>query len=111
MFNSLAPGLLGLHKLPKRAYLLTHLRSVFTLIVLVFLLILPDSRQVSVTAQNRTDNRAPFISCAAITSMDINDCLALVALYNSTDGLNWNTNIGWLITDTPCSWFGVVCSG
>jgi Leucine-rich repeat (LRR) protein len=36
---------------------------------------------------------------------------ALVALYKSTDGDNWSNNTGWLKTNTPCSWYGVRCSG
>ena len=35
---------------------------------------------------------------------------ALVALYNSTDGDNWTSNRGWLLSADPCSWFGVMCS-
>ena len=35
---------------------------------------------------------------------------ALVALYNSTDGLNWANSTNWLVGD-PCvnAWYGVVC--
>lgn len=35
---------------------------------------------------------------------------ALVALYNSTDGDNWNDNTNWLVGD-PCdnNWYGVSC--
>ena len=35
---------------------------------------------------------------------------ALVALYDSTDGDNWNKNIGWLRSADPCSWREVTCS-
>jgi hypothetical protein len=36
---------------------------------------------------------------------------ALVALYNSTDGVNWTDNTGWLgEIGTECIWFGVTCS-
>jgi len=34
------------------------------------------------------------------------DSLALVALYNATDGPNWNDNSGWL-TDEVANWYGV----
>ena len=34
------------------------------------------------------------------------DSLALVALYNSTDGINWTDNTGWL-TGPVSSWFGI----
>ena len=35
---------------------------------------------------------------------------ALVALYDSTDGENWNNNAGWLLSADPCSWKEVTCS-
>ena len=32
---------------------------------------------------------------------------ALVALYNSTDGVNWTDNTGWMgAAGSECSWFG-----
>jgi|GEM_PF-1971026 len=35
---------------------------------------------------------------------------ALIALYNATDGANWNNNTEWLgAVGTECSWFGVSC--
>jgi len=37
---------------------------------------------------------------------------ALIALYNSTDGVNWKNNSGWLgAAGTECGWYRVVCSG
>ncbi|MDM8565189.1 leucine-rich repeat domain-containing protein [Candidatus Halobeggiatoa sp. HSG11] len=50
--------------------------------------------------------------CTAITGIPQVECEALVALYNNTDGPNWDdssTN-DWNVTDTPCSWKGVICS-
>ncbi len=38
------------------------------------------------------------------------ECEALVALYTSTDGLDWTNNTGWLATNTPCGWFGIACT-
>jgi Leucine-rich repeat (LRR) protein len=37
---------------------------------------------------------------------------ALVTLYNTTDGINWDSNENWLIGD-PCenSWYGIGCNG
>jgi hypothetical protein len=47
-------------------------------------------------------------------SMNVGDCEALVALYENTDGDNWNDNSNWL-GDSPCNeangWFGVSCQG
>ncbi len=43
-------------------------------------------------------------------SMTNQDSLALVALYNSTDGDNWTNNTNWL-TDAPIStWYGITVS-
>ncbi len=37
------------------------------------------------------------------------DSLALVALYNSTDGPNWTNNTNWLVPGQPISeWYGVI---
>ncbi len=40
------------------------------------------------------------------------DSLALVALYNSTDGANWTNSTGWLHPDSTLStWYGITISG
>ncbi|GAA4823198.1 hypothetical protein GCM10011365_24090 [Marinicella pacifica] len=48
-----------------------------------------------------------FIAQAAVPQAERD---ALVALYNSTDGDNWNENTNWLVGD-PCdnSWYGITC--
>jgi hypothetical protein len=47
--------------------------------------------------------------CGSITGVPPVECQALVSLYESTNGLAWAQNDGWLTTTTPCSWFGVTC--
>ena len=37
------------------------------------------------------------------------ECSALVALYESTNGPTWTDHTDWLATDGPCSWYGVTC--
>lgn len=49
-------------------------------------------------------------SCANVTEIPRQDCEALIALYQSTNGDNWTDNNGWLQNNTPCSWIGVNCS-
>jgi Leucine-rich repeat (LRR) protein len=49
--------------------------------------------------------------CAVVTEIPSTECEALVALYNSTGGDNWSYNTGWNVTNTPCSWHEVRCSG
>jgi Leucine-rich repeat (LRR) protein len=49
--------------------------------------------------------------CTSQTQISELECLALVAMYNSTGGDAWTNHTGWLQTTTPCSWFGVSCLG
>jgi len=51
------------------------------------------------------------VGCANVTQVARTECDALVALYNSTDGVNWTNNTNWLQTNEPCSWYGVNCVG
>ena len=37
--------------------------------------------------------------------------LALVALYNATDGDNWTDNTNWLTDTTVNNWYGVTTAG
>jgi putative cell wall-binding protein len=37
------------------------------------------------------------------------ECDALVALYTSTDGPNWDSDTGWNTPTDPCGWEGVTC--
>lgn len=53
---------------------------------------------------------ADSFSCNTVAEIPLAECEALVALYNSTDGSNWTNGSGWLVTNTPCSWYGVTCS-
>ena len=47
--------------------------------------------------------------CTLITEISQSECDGLVALFYSTNGPSWIDKTGWLVTDTPCSWFGVTC--
>jgi hypothetical protein len=49
--------------------------------------------------------------CGAVSEIPLAECKALIALYANTDGPNWTDQSGWLDTNTPCSWYGVTCSG
>lgn len=42
--------------------------------------------------------------------VNVNDSLALVDLYNSTDGAHWNNNTNWL-NGPVSSWYGIAVSG
>ena len=44
----------------------------------------------------------------AIAQVPVADSLALVALYNSTNGTSWTNNTNWLVADQPVStWYGI----
>ena len=47
--------------------------------------------------------------CASQAEIPKEECIALVDIYNSTDGTNWTKNTGWTANDKPCTWHGVVC--
>jgi Leucine-rich repeat (LRR) protein len=49
--------------------------------------------------------------CDTVTEIPVSECNSLLELYNSTNGANWTNNTGWNQTNTPCSWFGITCSG
>jgi formylglycine-generating enzyme required for sulfatase activity len=49
--------------------------------------------------------------CSSVSEIPTSECEALLALYNDTNGPAWLGNTDWLLTNTPCSWYGVVCSG
>jgi Leucine-rich repeat (LRR) protein len=49
--------------------------------------------------------------CAVVTQIPSTECEILTDIYNSTGGANWERNAGWNVTNMPCSWHGVSCSG
>ena len=53
---------------------------------------------------------ADAFSCDAVSEIQKTECIALVALYNSTYGVNWANKTDWLQTNTPCKWYGVGCA-
>jgi len=48
-------------------------------------------------------------NCAEVTEIPATECEILLDLYNSTNGEQWNANLGWNVTNTPCSWTGIIC--
>ena len=55
--------------------------------------------------------KAQFTDCSSVSEIPQSECQALVDLYDSTNGANWTTKTGWKQTTTPCTWYGVTCSG
>lgn len=51
----------------------------------------------------------PTDGCTGVVQIPLSECQALETLYNSTAGPQWTDKSGWLVTTTPCSWYGVTC--
>ncbi|MEM7533719.1 MAG: clostripain-related cysteine peptidase [Chloroflexota bacterium] len=47
--------------------------------------------------------------CRRVIEIPQVECEALVTLYNTTGGSSWTNNTGWLQSEMPCSWYGVIC--
>jgi hypothetical protein len=54
-------------------------------------------------------NKSPANPCKGISEIPETECLALVELYETTDGEKWKNKKNWLKTKQPCQWNGVVC--
>ena len=81
---------------------LTLLRVTIALILPVILLACdPDAPPATLTSEEATST-----SMVAQTSAET-DREALVALYNATDGENWERNDNWLTDATIGEWYGV----
>jgi len=65
-----------------------------------------------ITALDTEQNESDFSDeISAVIPFDLyTDSLALVALYDSTDGANWTNNTNWL-TGPVSTWYGVTVSG
>jgi hypothetical protein len=48
--------------------------------------------------------------CGGVSEIPQAECEALVDLYISTNGPHWTNQSGWLQTNTPCNWYGVLCN-
>ena len=83
--------------------MLQHRPLVRTLLVCL-LVILSFSRG---TPSSMPSAQAQSFDCSIVTEIPCSECEALVALYNSTDGVHWIRNSGWLQNNAPSGWEGV----
>ena len=54
---------------------------------------------------------SPFPSESPTPSYKTLQRESLIALYDATDGANWEDNAGWLSDSDECNWYGVTCNG
>jgi ribosomal protein L35AE/L33A len=67
----------------------------------------PDTAEVEIIDD---EEELPEV-CDDVEQIPNHECEALVALYLDTGGNDWKSNTNWIVTNTPCSWYGVACSG
>ena len=77
-------------------------------LLILFLLITSSSLFLTTPAQGIPP--LPPDPCSGVTEIPLTECNALVSLYTSTNGSSWTIRTDWLVTSTPCSWYGVTCS-
>jgi len=78
------------------------------LLVTIALLAIPAT---ALATRDGSSLAAVSFDCTAVAEIPQAECEALVSLYNSTGGPNWTNSTDWLVTNTPCTWFGVTCAG
>jgi hypothetical protein len=49
-------------------------------------------------------------SCASVSEIPQAECQALFDLYTSAGGPEWTHQDNWLLSTTPCTWYGVLCN-
>ena len=84
----------------RRKLLIITSRVVVWVILFLFIMLLTHG----------TEAQGSF-SCTAVSQIPQTECEALVAFYNSANGARWRENSNWLVTQTPCNWFGIHCAG
>jgi hypothetical protein len=48
--------------------------------------------------------------CGGVSEIPQAECEALVDLYTAAAGPQWSNHTNWLQSNTPCSWYGVLCN-
>lgn len=95
---------------PKRISRAVCSRFIHSLQMWTVLLFLPSLLVATIlTAQQVYGQADPNFSCQTIEQISVDECEALKALYFATDGDNWTTKTGWLVSYDPCTWFGIDC--
>jgi hypothetical protein len=85
-------------------------RWVWALGLLLALLLLGSgaSSPVEAVAEPSLASTAGF--CDGVTQIPFSECEALRYFYFGTQGALWTDRTDWLVSTTPCSWYGVGCT-
>ncbi len=68
-------------------------------------------QQNDLTSAASAEVKQTISMCVNVSSIPQSECEALAALYTSTGGDSWTNNSGWLVSNDPCTWYGVTCDG
>jgi uncharacterized repeat protein (TIGR01451 family) len=66
-----------------------------------------EALPVNIGSIIETQRQARSFDCDSVTDVSKAECLALVALYSSTNGNGWVNNENWLVSPSVSSWYGV----
>jgi hypothetical protein len=86
----------------------TSKTRILGLVLLLTMLLVASTTTWAAPPSSR--HRQSGFDCGDVTEIPQTECEALVVLYESTDGDNWDNNTDWLTTNTPCTWHGVTCN-
>ena len=73
-----------------------------------FLVALLPAAAIAAPAAAQVPLAPATFDCITVTEIPSGECQALVTLYDGTNGPGWADDSGWLTTNTPCDWYGVL---
>jgi Leucine-rich repeat (LRR) protein len=97
----------------KRAIINSKSSGIFLLLFALWFVTITATTHAASYTQIEDTLDAPMMApadCGLVVGMSTAECNALVSLYTSTDGTNWETNTNWDNDNTPCGWYGVTCN-
>jgi Leucine-rich repeat (LRR) protein len=109
MFNPKGGPMLNFKSFSKVVSVCLKFLLITGLLTSLVLTTLPVS--VDASTQIVHPNSARTFDCGTVTDVPTTECDALVALYDNTDGDNWNDNGNWLGSTTVSDWYGVTVTG
>lgn len=64
---------------------------------------------VKTTGESGSISNLSDFTCQPADQISLAECMALVDLYQSTNGTKWHNNSGWLNAPNLCEWYGLIC--
>jgi hypothetical protein len=84
-------------------------------VILIFIMLLTPldsvlARSIELAPDHTAGSPILAFDCVNVTEIPEDECLALVAVFDNLGGNTWLHNDGWKQNNSPCSWYGVVCT-